>query len=443
MINQICNIFFASLNSTILFLILIIFKPGILRYVGARWYYYLWFVLFIPWIGIWLPFDFTLANLPHVNITSLIKNIDLFIYYFFKRFHYSPLTLIIYFWLTGVILALLYITYNHFIFILNLRKKSILLTLNQQNTIKDLLKNKNVIPLSRIYLTPLVNSPLICHVINSKIYLPANFFSHYNSSEKSYVLHHECIHFQRCDLVTNAGMIFLLCLNWFNPFFLYSYRNFRSAQELSCDALLSQQYSRFSSKAYSYALLKTAISQSSQSSLSCPWNSGNFLRERCLAMKLHQPNPVKNMFGILLLAFYLSVALAAPSLERHMLFEDLRISNFSNKELTAVANFNCEHKLLKIEKNSVASIFQTNIQKFCNRSRSISCTIEFYQANNCSGEPVVSINLNSQGSISSIHTDNKHNFTGKNYSLLIYEHFIPNSNRYNVARAVMTHKKII
>lgn len=236
MIVQLCSIFFASLNSTIFFILLLIFKRKILQHIGARWYYYLWFTLFIPWINIWLPLDFSLANSPHINISPLIKYID----------QYSPpIQLVIYFWLMGVLLALLYISYSHIQFILNLKKESTPLTINQQKIAKASLKNKNLIPLSRIYLTPVLNSPMICHVINSRIYLPDNFFSHYNANEKSYVLHHECIHFQRCDLLTNAGMIILLCLNWFNPLLLYSYRFFRGAQELSCDALLSQQYSMY------------------------------------------------------------------------------------------------------------------------------------------------------------------------------------------------------
>lgn len=282
---------------------------------------------------------------------------------------------------------------------------------------------------------------MICHIINSKIYLPDNFFSHYNASEKSYVLHHECIHFLRCDLLTNAGMILLLCLNWFNPFFLYSYRNFRSAQELSCDALLSQQYSMFDSKVYSYALLKTAISQSSQSALTCPWNSGSHLKERCLAMKFHQTNPIKNLIGTLLLVISSGIALAAPSLESHMFFEDLRISNFSNKKLTAIANFKCENKLSEMEKNSVTLISRSKIQKICSKSRWPKCTIEFYQSNNCSGEPIVSINLDLQGSISTVNADNKYNFSSKDYSLLIYEHFIPDADRHNVARTIITDKE--
>src|SRR5579862_4076042 len=272
MINQICNIFFASLSSSIFFILLLIFKNKILQHIGARWYYYLWFTLFIPWISIWLPLDFSLANSPRINIAPLIKYIDSFVVDFYLRYQYWPIKLVSYFWLTGASLALLYISYSHLKFVLNLKKESVPLTLNQQKIMKASLKNKNLIPLSRIYITPLLNSPMICHIIHSRIYLPDNFFSRYNANEKSYVLHHECIHFQRCDLLSNISMIILLCLNWFNPLLLYSYRYFRGAQELSCDALLSQQYSMFDSKAYAYALLKTAVNQSSQSSLTCPWN---------------------------------------------------------------------------------------------------------------------------------------------------------------------------
>ncbi|HEX4046022.1 MAG TPA: M56 family metallopeptidase [Gammaproteobacteria bacterium] len=444
MINQICNLFFASLNSSIFFLILLIFKHKILQHVGARWYYYLWFTLFIPWISIWLPLDFSMTNSSLIHISSLIKYINSFVFDFFMRYQYSPIKIVIYFWLTGALLALLYISYSHIQFILKLQKNSTPLTLNQQKIIKASLKNKNLnlnlIPLSRIYLTPLLSSPMICHVINSRIYLPDNFFSHYNASEKSYVLHHECIHFQRCDLLTNTGMIILLCLNWFNPLLLYSYKYFRSAQELSCDALLSQQYSMFDSKAYSYALLKTAVSQSLQSSFSCPWNSGSQLKERCLAMKLHQTNPIKNLVGTVLLTISSGIALAAPSLENHMFFEDLRISNFSNNKFTVIANFNCENKLAEVEKNSVTLISQSRIQQICSKSHRPSCTIEFYQSNNCSGEPFASVGLNLQGAISSIQADNKYNVSGKEYNLLLYGHFIPDSKRNNVARAVITRK---
>ena len=84
-------------------------------------------------------------------------------------------------------------------------------------------------------------------------------------------------------------------------------------------------------------------------------------------MKFHQTNPVKNLIGILLLAITLSVALAAPSLESHMFFEDLRISNFSNKKFTAIANFKCKNKLSEIEKNSVTLISRSKIQKICSK----------------------------------------------------------------------------
>lgn len=51
----------------------------------------------------------------------------------------------------------------------------------------------------------------------------------------------------------------------------------------------------------------------------------------------------------------------------------------------------CENKLSEIEKNSVTLISRSKIQKICSKSRWPGCTIEFYQSNNCSGEPIVSI----------------------------------------------------
>lgn len=70
MINQLGNILFASLNSTLLFILLLLCKQRMLRNIGARWYYYFWFVLFIPWISLWLPLDFKMANTPHIYIPA-------------------------------------------------------------------------------------------------------------------------------------------------------------------------------------------------------------------------------------------------------------------------------------------------------------------------------------------------------------------------------------
>src|SRR3990167_2275037 len=111
MISQLCSVFFASLNSSIIFILLLLFKAKILQHIGARWYYYLWFTLFIPWISIWLPVDFSLANTVHINIAPLIKYITPLILKFTVTFSISPIKLTIYIWLTGVFLSLFYTSY--------------------------------------------------------------------------------------------------------------------------------------------------------------------------------------------------------------------------------------------------------------------------------------------------------------------------------------------
>lgn len=357
---------------------------------------------------------------------------------FYLRHQYSLIKLIIYYWLTGAALAVFYVSYNHIKFIHKLKRNSKPLNANQIKIAKSLLNNKNSIQLTQIRLTPLISSPMICHIFHSKIYLPVNFFSHYNANEKSYVLHHECIHFQRFDLLSNAGMMFLLCLNWFNPLLIYSYKYFRGAQELSCDALLRQHYSMFDDKEYGHALLKTAVNES-MSSLSCPWNSGSQLKERCLALKFHQGNPVKNLIGFLLLVVFTGTALAVSGMENHIFFEDLHISNFSKNKFTVIANYNCDKKLAEIEKNSVALISQSKIQEFCGYEP---CMLVFHLTGNCSGEPIAGVGLNMQGGISSISVDKEYNFTGNNYNLMFYERFTANANRNNVAGPIVAGIKI-
>lgn len=419
MISQLCNVFFASLNSSIFFILLLFFKRNILKYIGARWYYYLWFTLFIPWISIVLPLDYSLENFFRINIASLARSIDSLIFNFIIKFNFSPVKLLSYIWFSGMLLALFYTLCCHIQFTLELKKKSNPLSLNQQKMVMHFLKNKKLIPLSRIYLTPLLSSPMIFHIIKSKIYLPINFFNHFTKSEKNYVLHHECIHYQRCDLLTNAAMIILLCMNWFNPLLLFSYRYFRGAQELSCDALVSQQLSVFEIKAYGYALLKTAVNKPSQSSISCSWNTGSQLKERCETLKLHVSNPIKNLIGVMLIAISAGIAMASTSLEKHLLIEDFKISNFSNKKFNVIANYKCADTVTEIEKNSVTVISQTKIQHICSKSP-WNCAIVFYSSNNCSDQPVATVHFDLRGAIKAINVGANYNISGKDYNLLFY-----------------------
>jgi beta-lactamase regulating signal transducer with metallopeptidase domain len=314
-------------------------------------------------------------------------------------------------WLSGVALYSAYILFRHFRFISLLKENAQLLTINQQKMAKNILSDVNLIPLDRIYLSAIISSPMICHVIKSKIYLPDNFFQNYTHTEQKYILQHECVHYQRCDLIANTSMLILICLNWFNPIILFSYRYFRCVQELSCDAMLCQQFSSSEKKAYGYALLKSAFQLPSQySTMTCWWNTGKLLKERCSMLKYHHSKPIKNFFGLLILATTTSLAIAAPNLEKRDTLTDMKISNSSKNKLSFSIDNICSDEIGVINAHSVKVVSQKRINNACQVTPT-HCEAEVYSTANCSGSSIVTLIFDVTGSgVMNImpHTDSYH-----------------------------------
>ena len=60
MVSQLLhNIYIASLCSTIFASLFIFLRKFFIKSIGARWNYYLWFIIFIPWLAAWLPLNFS------------------------------------------------------------------------------------------------------------------------------------------------------------------------------------------------------------------------------------------------------------------------------------------------------------------------------------------------------------------------------------------------
>lgn len=315
MISQLMhNILLASLSSGLLVILFIFLRKIIVRNIGATWNYYLWFAVFIPWFSIWIPLH-SLSSRSKVNFNIIHKSLAT-LSTAATQIHLSLPDIFVTVWLSGLLFCSLYILFKHLKFILLLKKNSRLIMFQEQKMLKEILIPHQYKYLSRIYLSTAVSSPLLCHVIKPKIYLPNNFFHDYTGQEQKYVLQHECTHLRRYDLLSNMAMISLSCVNWFNPIMLFAYRYFLNAQELSCDAVISQRLSSLEKKTYGYALLKTVINQSFQTPImSCSWNTRSQLKERCQMLQFHHSKPIKAFLGIAMLITVTCVAIAAPNIE--------------------------------------------------------------------------------------------------------------------------------
>jgi hypothetical protein len=137
-------------------------------------------------------------------------------------------------------------------------------------------------------------------------------------------------------------------------FFVYRY--FRNSQELSCDAMVSKQFTPLEKKAYGYALVKTVINQSSEtSSVSCWWNTGIELKERCQMLKFNHSKPIKESIGVFILISTIFTTIAAVSLEnRDALFaysafsaneSDFVIKIFNNTDITQPLHYTVKNTM--------------------------------------------------------------------------------------------------
>lgn len=391
MISQLIHhILIASICSTLFASAFILLRNILFKYIGARWNYYLWFIIFIPWFSIWLPLNFLPDMDTSLNFHILTDHLDTHIHQSVKA-SYSLLNLFFKVWLSGFMIASIYLLIRHFQFIFFLKEHSQPLTVIQKETVKKAIVSKNSISLTRIYISNILSSPMICHIIQSRIYLPENFFSDYTITEQKYILQHECVHYQRCDLIANTVMLVLICINWFNPIIYFSYRYFRSAQELSCDSIISQQFSSSEKKAYGLALLKSAFQPSSQiASMSCWWNSGKQLKERCSMLKYHHAKPIRNLLGLFVLTTAASVAIAAPNLEKRDIAADMKVSNSSKSKLSFSIDNICSEEIGVINSHSVKVVSRKHINNAC-QANPTRCVTQVYSTDNCSGNSIATL----------------------------------------------------
>ncbi len=101
------------------------------------------------------------------------------------------------------------------------------------------------------------SGPYITGLFVPRILLPHDFFTRFDAAQQQLILQHELTHWRRGDLHLNYLALLLLCLCWFNPLCWLAYSRYRQAQELACDAVVTQHASKAERIAYGYALLSS------------------------------------------------------------------------------------------------------------------------------------------------------------------------------------------
>uniref|UniRef100_A0A486XY74 Protein TonB n=1 Tax=Rheinheimera sp. BAL341 TaxID=1708203 RepID=A0A486XY74_9GAMM len=131
------------------------------------------------------------------------------------------------------------------------------------------------------------SGPYITGFFVPRILLPHDFFTRFDATQQQLILQHELTHWRRGDLHLNYLALLLLCLCWFNPLCWLAYSRYRQAQELACDAVVTQHASKAERIAYGYALL-SSTQQSSANGWPLTHHYGDFNTMKQRIMQLQQ-----------------------------------------------------------------------------------------------------------------------------------------------------------
>ncbi len=261
-----------SLLGFIISSVLLCIKPFTAKKLPAKWQYYVWIAVLISMIIptyklipanqvqkieqlkiIEVP-NIKSENVSDVYFTSdasqtttvMNKKINIT-----RGVKISIFELVSIIWIIGVFVFLLTVTVSYAIYILKLRKNSMLVEHNAvfNQTKKELKIRRNI----RLRISPRICSPMLVGVFFPVVYMPCKEIPH---DMMNLVFLHELTHYKRKDLIIKWFALFVNTVHWFNPISYLISANLSEACEISCDMEVTQNMSDEEQKLYMKTILE-------------------------------------------------------------------------------------------------------------------------------------------------------------------------------------------
>ena len=263
-----------SLFGFVITALLLCLKPVTAKKFPAAWQYYIWiavlFSMIVPVYKI-IPSNEVqkIPVIPQNEImntstteetaetpeTVIIEEIPIE----YREIILSPaysinlLDLLSYIWFGGMCTYLIIVITSYIVYIINKRKKAILITENTVlNGVKKELKIKRNI---KIRMSKNFESPMLVGVLFPVIYIPYREISDENMRM---VFLHELTHYKRKDLAFKWLSLFVNAVHWFNPLAYLLCANVSEACEVSCDMAVTKNMSDTEQKIYMKTILDLA-----------------------------------------------------------------------------------------------------------------------------------------------------------------------------------------
>lgn len=238
------DIFRTVLVSNLFLILLLVFRISVFKNFSRKFNYHIWLIIVIKLL---LPFTYYTFTFNELKYQDSIKKIKL---ENFNNIYISKSNLLMFIWITGVIICLIYTIWQY---------------IKLKNLINDLsyeVDDKEIISLYENLLRELKISKEIKLKYTYEIETPAFFDScvllppcEYTLKELEWIFRHELIHFKNKDLYIKYLMLFLKCIYWFNPFMYIIDKIIDLDCELYCDERVLKNNSIEDKKEYALIII--------------------------------------------------------------------------------------------------------------------------------------------------------------------------------------------
>jgi beta-lactamase regulating signal transducer with metallopeptidase domain len=289
-----------TLEISLLIGLVLLLRPAVRRYLGARAAYWLWFV---PLLRILLPQRparpttlLEVVAMPGGQLDiGILSNPDILVV--------SPTVPVIPIWIAGMSIWFSFRFVSAIRFRRYLRANAGPCT-PPAEAIESLPSRLRKLD-GRYFSCTLPGAPFLTGFLRPSIYLPTDFCDRFGEREQRCILHHELTHFQRRDLWVQAAWEFLRGVFWFNPIVHIGAFALRDDQEFACDQTVLASCNRDERFHYGRALLIGAGPYLTPPTLTFFGNT----KERILMIEKHKTSKPRTLAGLTLCLFVGALAL--------------------------------------------------------------------------------------------------------------------------------------
>ncbi|MHC4206263.1 MAG: M56 family metallopeptidase [Planctomycetota bacterium] len=249
----------ASMQGTVLIIMIIVIQKILRRRLPVHWHYLLWLLLLIRLAVPWLPesrmsiFNLVPRSVQQGRIIesfSQSRSADPMGFYMHARsadvpqtteesepFSVSFVRMLPALWLVGTLLLAGYVLMRSISLWRTVKRERPITDSEILDLLEDCKMQMGVETILAVVVSDKIKSPALFGFIRPRLLLPQGILETYSLEELRYVFIHELGHLKQRDIYLGWLMALLQVVHWFNPLMWFAFGRMRADRELACDRL--------------------------------------------------------------------------------------------------------------------------------------------------------------------------------------------------------------